>query len=99
MLTLGSWTEQIFTTCSVLCRAWMAELRFALIGEGNTDEALLPVIQWLLRQQMPLVEILGTWANRREAPIPQPRTLAERIALTITGLPYHMVFVHRDADN
>jgi len=77
----------------------MAELQFALVGEGNNDEALLPIIAWSLRQQLPSVDVIGIWANSRRIPTRQPHALAERIFNSITGVPCHILFVHRDADN
>lgn len=76
----------------------MAELRFALIGEGNTDEALLPVIQWLLHEHLQSVTVVGLFANRARTTVPRSRTLAERIASVLAGAPWHVVSVHRDAD-
>src|SRR5688572_3371621 len=77
----------------------MAEIRFALIGEGSTDEALLPIIQWLLREHLPVVDVVGIWANRGQATVPHARSLAERIVRAVAGFPCEILFVHRDADS
>lgn len=74
----------------------MTELRFSLIGEGNTDQALLPVIRWLLRQLVPGVEVTGIWPEAGERTA--GRDLAERIVECAKAEQSHMLFVHRDAD-
>jgi hypothetical protein len=76
----------------------MAELRFSLIGEGSTDEALRPIIAWLLREHLTSVHVIGTWANRDQAPLPKAHGLAERIVRAVESVPCDILFVHRDAD-
>src|SRR4051812_11286917 len=75
----------------------MAELRFSLIGEGNTDRALLSILRWLIGEHLPGVEIVGVWpeAGKRTA----GRDLAEHIVECAKAERSHLLFVHRDADN
>ena len=86
------------TVCSARRHASVAELRFALIGEGSTDHALLPVIEWLLREHLSPADVVGIWANRRQLPAPRPRSLAERIVGAMSDFSCDLLFVHRDAD-
>lgn len=75
----------------------MAELRFTLLGEGSSDRALLPVIEWLLGRHLPAVALQSAWADLGRLVRP-PRTLAGRIATSVDLYPCELLFVHRDAD-
>src|SRR5689334_14633478 len=74
----------------------MSELRFILVGEGTSDEALVWVVRWLLRELLPGVSVEGACANRSE--LPSARDLAGRVIHAIVDEPCHSLFVHRDAD-
>ena len=76
----------------------MIELRFTFVGEGPSDAALVPILQWLLRQKLPAVTPRGGPPNFRQLRRP-PRNLVERIGMAITLAPCDLLFVHRDADS
>lgn len=72
-------------------------LRFTLLGEGSSDQALLPILRWLLVEHLPEVALESAWADLGRLARP-PRTLGERIARTLELFPCDLLFVHRDAD-
>ncbi len=74
----------------------MKELRCTLLTDGPSDRALIPILEWLLRQQIALgVEI--TWADLRRLS-PPPRHLAARVAQATELYPCDLLLVHRDAE-
>lgn len=69
-------------------------LSYALLADGTSDKALLPIIGWSLRQ----VWRDGTFAP----PVFEPRhhaPIEEKIAEIVDQYKPHLVFVHRDAEN
>jgi hypothetical protein len=76
----------------------MKELRYTLVTDGPSDDALIPPLTWLLREQGVACAIAPTWADlsrlRR-----RPRGLRERISLSIFLYPCDLLFVHRDAEH
>lgn len=75
----------------------MVELRYTLLGEGPSDRALIPILDWLFGQHLPDCAVQSAWPDLRRLPQP-PRTLSERIARSIDLYPCDVMFVHRDAD-
>jgi hypothetical protein len=76
----------------------MTEVRYTLLSEGTSDQALLRIIDWLLRSHLCDVEIQGTWADLARLPKP-PKSLAERITQSLVMYDEcDVLFVHRDAD-
>jgi hypothetical protein len=79
----------------------MPELRFALLGEGNSDDALLPLIQWTLEQPpmglLPSVDIVPIWIDRHL--LSDADSEAETIAEGLDLFPCNLLFIHRDADD
>ncbi|NJN31517.1 MAG: hypothetical protein HC824_14655 [Synechococcales cyanobacterium RM1_1_8] len=76
----------------------MAELRYTLLAEGRSDRALLPILDWLLKLQLPDVAIQADFADLSRLPHP-PKELSERIRTSVELYPCDVLFVHRDADN
>lgn len=76
----------------------MNELTFALLSEGSSDRALLPLLIWLLEQHFPDFAIQGEWADLRRLPIQKRSKLSDRIRLAIDLYPSEVLFIHRDAD-
>ena len=74
----------------------MKELRCTLLTDGPSDRALIPVLQWVLRQQVPFAVNID-WADLRRLRRP-PRHLAARVARSVELFPCDLLFVHRDAE-
>ena len=75
----------------------MKELRCTLLADGPRDRALIPVLQWVLRQQVPFA-INIDWADLRRLS-PPPRQLAARVAQAVRLFSCDVLFVHRDAES
>jgi len=75
----------------------MKELRYTLVSEGSSDQALLPLLTWLLRENQVALPIQPTWADLRRLPSP-PKRLPEKITISLELYPCDLLFVHRDAD-
>jgi hypothetical protein len=71
-------------------------LTFTLLSDGSSDRALIPILQWLLRQLSSL-DFEPQWADLRSLREP-PRTLRNRIRAAVTLFPCDLLFVHRDAE-
>src|SRR4051794_31073631 len=75
----------------------MNELCVTLIGDGASDERLLPILVWLLRQHASATAIQAAWADLSRLRRP-PRGLSERIRGARDFYPCDILFVHRDAE-
>ncbi|NJL05989.1 MAG: hypothetical protein HC911_13995 [Chloroflexaceae bacterium] len=75
----------------------MNSLRYTLLTDGSSDQALLPILTWLLRELGVTFPIQPAWADLRCVPKP-PRKLDQRIALAVELYPCELLFVHRDAE-
>lgn len=75
----------------------MDELRCTLVAEGNTDEALIPILRWLLQQAG--VALPVDLANPDYRQFKQGPTLNFKIEVALKLNPCQLLFVHRDADN
>ena len=75
----------------------MLEIRYTLLGEGSSDRALIPILNWLFGQRLPGGIVQGSWADLGRLRVP-PRTLPERIDASVRLYPCDVLFVHRDAD-
>lgn len=75
----------------------MNEFRYTLLSDGPSDRALMPLLDWLLRQQRITRGFLGHWADLGRLR-KRPPTLADRIRLSIELYPCELLFVHRDAE-
>ncbi len=74
----------------------MTFLTCTLLSDGSSDRALLPVLQWLLRQHSQR-DFQPQWADLRRLRRP-PRLLPQRIQVTLQLYPCDLLFVHRDAE-
>ena len=73
-------------------------LRFTLLGDGSSDEALKPHVEWMVRENVASdVAIDSQWADLRAAK-PKPEGLGARIERAIDLYPCDVLFVHRDAE-
>jgi hypothetical protein len=75
----------------------MKELRFTLLTDGSSDQALMPILLWLLRSHLADWAIQHTWADLRRLPKP-PKDLGDRIQRAVELYPCDVLFVHRDAE-
>lgn len=76
----------------------MTPLRYTLRPDGPTEARLLPVLNWLLGQHLPDVEIRPQFADPRQLPQGSPKDLGEKIRLSLRLFPCDLLFVHRDAE-
>ena len=75
----------------------MNDFKFTLIAYGRTDDALIPILKWLLRNiginapelQLP---ILGNLRN-------PPKKLQDKIVIALDLFPCDILFIHRDAES
>lgn len=74
----------------------MSLLTFTLLSDGSSDRALLPLLQWLLRQHSAR-DFQPQWADLRRLRQP-PKLLAERIRTALDLFPCDLLFIHRDAE-
>jgi hypothetical protein len=75
----------------------MNALRYTLLSDGASDRALIPILNWLLRQHLPALPIQSEWADLRQLRQP-PRLLPARITAALDLYPCDLLFVHRDAE-
>jgi len=76
----------------------MNELRYTLLSDGSSDEALLPILTWLLRENGIQSAIQSAWADLRRLR-KAPQTLSGKIKKSVDLYPCDLLFVHRDAEN
>lgn len=69
-------------------------LRLALLADGSSDRALLPIIRWVVTQAAPEIEFLQPGFRVRA---PRSDLLAE-MKSTCQEFEPHILFVHRDAE-
>lgn len=75
----------------------LKRLSFTLVADGPSDRALIPILEWALRQALGAMPIDGEYADLRELP-PRPKSLSGRIARSMQWYPCELLFVHRDAE-
>lgn len=71
-------------------------MRFTLLADGPTDEILVPIASWLLRQRT-TQPFDSQWAELRSYPR-RVRGLSERIRVTLELYPCDLLLIHRDAE-
>ncbi|WP_373499006.1 hypothetical protein [Desulfococcus sp.] len=74
----------------------MASLRYALLADGNSDAALMPILTWALRESGLQIAINPMYPDRRS--LKRASTLENRIRRTIRYYPCDVLFIHRDAE-
>ena len=75
----------------------MSELRYVLLSDGSSDNALVPVLTWILRQNLPYCAIQPQWADLGHLRRP-PKNLAEKIFACKKLYDFDLLFIHRDAE-
>lgn len=74
----------------------MNNLRYTLLSDGSSDRALIPILNWILRES-DVHMIQPSWADLARLRRP-PQHLAERISRTVELYPCDILFIHRDAE-
>lgn len=72
-------------------------IKYTLLSDGSSDIALLPIIDWLIYNNLPDVSIHGVWSDLRRFPR-KPQNLQEKVLLTLDFYPCDILFIHRDAE-
>ena len=75
----------------------MNRIRYALLSDGSSDRMLMPILDWLLYRHCPNYALESEWADLVRLPRP-PKTLHERIKVTLELYEPDLLFVHRDAE-
>jgi hypothetical protein len=70
--------------------------RLTLLSDGPTDQALLPIVRWLLDQHS-TTPFEQNWADLRRLPR-RPVKLAARVEAALDLYPCDLLVVHRDAE-
>ena len=73
------------------------DLRYTLLTDGPSDDALVPCLTWVLRNQGVRRAIQPQWAELRNLRKP-PQTLTNKIKVALDLYPCDLLFVHRDAE-
>jgi len=75
----------------------MTEISYTLMSEGTSDQALIPILNWLLREHLSECAIQAEWADLGRLPNP-PKSMAQRMKASLQLYPCDILFVHRDGD-
>jgi hypothetical protein len=73
------------------------EIQYTLLTDGPADKALIPILTWLLHQHLPNCAVQASWADLGRVP-KLPKTLHEKIQISVRLYPCNLIFVHRDAE-
>lgn len=74
------------------------ELRYTLLSDGSSDQALIPILNWLLQIYLAERAIQPQWADLRSLHRSLRDTFEKRIRLSIELYPCELLFIHRDAE-
>ncbi len=74
------------------------QLRYTLVSEGSSDKILMPILNWLLRENGVTEAIQGEWADLGEASIAEQISLTVKVREALRLYPCDLLFIHRDAD-
>lgn len=72
-------------------------MRITLLSDGVSDQSLLPILVWALRQAGLVQDLEPQWADLRNLRVP-PVGLVERIRTALELFPCELLFIHRDAE-
>lgn len=73
----------------------MTQLTYTLVADGSSDQVLIPIIDWVLRQHSSKV-IVQQFVSSVEV---RASGLTQRVARAIALFPCDILFVHRDAEH
>jgi hypothetical protein len=69
--------------------------RYTLLADGTSDQVLMPMLDWLLREHMGDHRVVGSFA-RDFGPV--GNDLSSRLGAAIRNFPCDLLFIHRDAE-
>ncbi|SRR5216683_784102 len=72
-------------------------MHYTLLSDGSSDRALMPVLEWALRQAGVGADLEGDWANLRSLRT-LPTGLYSRLEAALEFYPCDLIFVHRDSE-
>ncbi len=75
----------------------MKELTFTLLSDGSSDRTLLPLLEWLLKDNHVNLPIQSTWADISLLSN-LGKGLVTKITATLDLYPCDLLFIHRDAE-
>jgi hypothetical protein len=75
----------------------VSDLRYTLVGDGSSDQALLPVINWSLRKHGVTLPVSPAWADLSMLRH-RPTGLQARVRSALELYPCDLLFVHRDCE-
>lgn len=75
----------------------MNRIRYVLLSDGSSDKMLMPILDWLLRRYCPNYALESDWADLRRLTC-HPKTLPDRIRLTLELYDPDILFIHRDVE-
>jgi hypothetical protein len=75
----------------------MKSIRYTLLSDGSSDRMLMPILDWLLHQHCPDHALDSNWADLGRLRQP-PRSLPDKIKITLEFYPCDILFIHRDAE-
>lgn len=75
----------------------MNEINFTLLSEGSSDQALIPILKWLLEKYFTEFPINSQYADFRSLP-QKAKMLEDKILKAFQIYPCNLLFIHRDSD-
>jgi hypothetical protein len=69
--------------------------RYTLLADGTSDEVLLPIVDWVIRQHLPNLIVVSSFAKDIGK---VGNDLASRLKAALRNFPCDLLLVHRDAE-
>jgi hypothetical protein len=76
----------------------MMQLTYTVVGDGTSESALVPILDWLIRESGYEGELQGQCCDFRLFRRTQGNLLAQRIEYGLRLYPCDLLFIHRDAE-
>jgi len=78
----------------------MSPLRVTIRGDGSSDDALKPLVEWVLREHLPVMVGAAVQLVERYDPLPAERKgLTGSIERSLRLAPCELLVAHRDSEN
>lgn len=75
-------------------------MKYTLIGDGSSDKALMPVINWLINDLFPELPVSGTFAEFRHMRNPPAKNdIKGQVEYASYYYPFDILIYHRDAED